>query len=87
MDKDKFCSNCGKKLEDFWVGAESNGNDLIFCAECASKVLVEKCWQLENENKKLKDRWQKFKNSVECSASFNNICDDLFEEMKKLERE
>lgn len=39
------------------------------------------------ENQKLNERWKKFKNSVECSAQFNNICADLFEEMKELERE
>ena len=39
------------------------------------------------ENQKLNERWKKFKNSVECSAQFSNICADLFEEMQELEKE
>ena len=64
MEENKFCAVCGKQIEKCWVGGQVQDKDVLFCANCASEILIQQKWILEKENQALKDRWQKLKKCV-----------------------
>ena len=55
MEDIKHCSVCNKQIKDFWVMATVKNKESIMCSDCATKILMQQNWNLQDENQNLKN--------------------------------